>query len=277
MPIVQAGSVRLEYDEAGSGDNVMVLIHGAASSHRQWASVQHHLAEAGIHSYAISTRGAGASDRGASQADYTPAAYAEDLAAAVDALGLTRFTLVGHSLGTLVSRYYVRRHHNRVRTLALIAGPDPARGGLSDEERTRRADARAADAANDGSPSEAWTRQHMGLDEGARAALWRDIRANPLERARGQEAPWPGLQDEAPKIPVHTLVMLGDADDVVPPADPLQGYLQLDTSRRHLHVFTGIGHYPPAQIPDRVAAVLVRFTEAHAQPVSLAAPAAALQ
>ena len=275
MPIVQAGPVRLEYDEAGSGDNVMVLIHGAASSHRQWASVQHHLAEAGVHSYAISTRGAGASDRGASQADYTPAAYAEDLAAAVDALGLTRFTLVGHSLGTLVSRYYVRRHHARVRALALIAGPDPARAGLSDEKRTRRAARPTAVTTGDGSPAEAWTRQHMGRDEAARAALWRDIRANPLERARGQEAPWPGLQDEAPKIPVHTLVMLGDADDVVSPADPLRGYLQLDVARRHLHVFTGIGHYPPAQIPDRVAAVLVRFTEAHAQPLTLTSTAAA--
>lgn len=264
MPFVQAGPVKLEYDEAGAGDNVAVLIHGAASSHRQWAAVQRHLADAGVHSFALSMRGGGASDRSASEADYTPATYARDLAAAVDALGLRRFTLVGHSLGTLVSRYYVRDHAERLRALALIAGPDPARAGLTPEQRAAAA-ARPA-ATPTPLPPEAWTRYHAGLDETQRATLWRDIQNNPPERGRGQAAPWPGLDGSAPQIPVHTLVMLGDADDVVPPADPLRGYLELAPERRHLHVFTDVGHYPPAQMPDRTAAVLVRFMQAHAQP-----------
>lgn len=266
MPLVQAGSVKLDYDEAGSGDNIAVLIHGAASSHRQWAAVQRHLAAAGIHSYAISTRGAGASDRGTSDADYSPASYARDLAAAVDTLGLRRFALVGHSLGTLVSRYYVRDHADRVRALALVAGPAPERPGLTPEQRAARAARPTAPRSSDGAPPEAWTRQHDGLDADQRAALWRDILNNPPERARGQESPWPGLDGCAAQIPVHTLVMLGDADDVVPPADPLHGYLELAPERRHLHVFTEVGHYPPAHMPDRTAAVLVRFMRAHAQP-----------
>ncbi|RJQ13151.1 MAG: alpha/beta hydrolase [Dehalococcoidia bacterium] len=266
MPLVQAGPVKLDYDEAGSGDDIAVLVHGASSSHRQWATVQRHLAEAGVHSYAISMRGAGASDRGASEADYAPASYARDLAAAVDILGLRRFTLVGHSLGTLVSRYYVRDHAERVRALALIAGPDPSRPGLTPEQRATRAARPTASRPGDSAPPEAWTQQHMGLDDAQRAALWRDILNNPPERARGQESPWPGLEGCAVQIPVHTLVMLGDADDVVPPADPLRGYLELAPERRHLHVFTGVGHFPPAQIPDRTAGVLVRFMRAHAKP-----------
>lgn len=266
MPLVQAGAVKLEYDEAGAGDNIAVLIHGAASSHRQWAAVQRHLAEAGIHSFAVSMRGGGASDRGLSEADYAPASYARDLAVAVDALGLRRFTLVGHSLGTLVSRYYVRDHADRIRALALIAGPDPARPGLTPEQRAARAARPTAPRPDDSAPPEAWTRQHQGLDEAQRAALWHDILNNPPERARGQESPWPGLEGCAAQIPVHTLVMLGDADDVVPPADPLRGYFELAPERRHLHVFTEVGHYPPAQMPDRTAAVLVRFMRSHAQP-----------
>ncbi len=266
MPLVQAGSVRLEYEEAGSGDNVMVLIHGAASSHRQWASVQRHLAESGTHSYAISMRGAGASERGTVEADYAPANYARDLAAAVDTLGLGRFTLVGHSLGTLVSRYYVRDHGDRVRALALIAGPDPQRPGLTPEQRAARAARPTAAAPGATAPTDVWVRHHAGLNEIQRNALWRDIQNNPPERARGQESPWSGLEGCAPAIPVHTLVMLGDADDVVPPASPLLGYLELAIERRHLHVFTDIGHFPPAAIPDRTAAVLVRFVQAHAQP-----------
>ena len=268
MPLEQAGTVKLEYDEAGAGDNIAVLIHGASSSHRQWAAVQRHLADAGVHSYAISMRGAGASDRGTTEADYAPASYARDLAAAVDALGLRRFTLVGHSLGTLVSRYYVRDHAERVRALVLIAGPDPARPGLTPEQRTARAARPTASLPGDSAPPEAWTRQHQGLDETQRTALWRDIQSNPPERARGQESPWPGLEGAAAHIiwPVHTLVMLGDADDVVPPEEPLRGFMELAQELRHLHVFTDIGHFPPAHIPDRTAGVLVRFMQAHAGP-----------
>jgi len=265
MPLVQAGPVKLEYDEAGTGGDVAILIHGASSSHRQWATVQRHLADAGIHSFAISMRGAGASDRGASEADYAPSSYARDVAAAVDALGLRRFTLVGHSLGTLVSRYYVRDHAERVRALALIAGPDPQRPGLTPEQRAARAARPTAAPAGASGPTETWTRQHLGLTEADRAALWRDIQNNPPERARGQESPWPGLEGEAARIPVHTLVLLGDADDVVPPEGPLRGYLELTPERRHLHVFTDVGHFPPAQIPDRTAGVLVRFIRGHAQ------------
>lgn len=266
MPLVQAGPVRLEYDEAGAGGNIAVLVHGASSSHRQWAAVQRHLADAGVHSYAISMRGAGASDRGASETDYAPASYARDLAAAVDTLGLRRFTLVGHSLGTLVSRYYVRDHAERVRALALIAGPDPSRPGPTPEQRAARAARPTAPLPNNSAPTEAWTRQHQGLDEAQRAALWRDIQSNPPERARGQESPWPGLEGAAARIPVHTLVVLGDADDVVPVEYPLRGFLELARERRHLHVFTDIGHFPPAHVPDRTAGVLVRFMQAHAEP-----------
>ncbi len=265
MPLVQAGPVKLEYDEAGSGDNVTVLIHGASSSHRQWAAVQRHLADAGVHSYAISMRGAGASERATSEAGYAPSSYAKDLAAAVDTLGLRRFSLVGHSLGTLVSRYYARDHADRLRALALIAGPDPARPGLTPEQRATRAARPTAAPADATGPTEAWTRQHMGLAEADRTALHRDIQNNPPERARGQESPWSGLEGAAAQIPVHTLVLLGDVDDVVGTDAPLRGYLELATERRHLHVFTGIGHFPPAQIPDRTAAVLVRFIQSHAQ------------
>lgn len=266
MPMVQAGEVQLEYDEAGSGDDIAVLVHGASSSHRQWAAVQQCLADTGVHSYAISMRGAGASGRATAEGGYAPSSYARDLAAALDTLGLRRFMLVGHSLGTLVSRYYVRDHPERVRALGLIAGPAPERPGLTPEQRAARA-ARPT-AARDGAsgPPEAWTRQHVGLDDTQRAALWRDIQGNPPERARGQESPWPGLEGCAARIPMHTLVLLGDADDVVPPEDPLRGYLELAPERRHLHVFTGIGHFPPAHIPDRTAAVLVRFMRAHAEP-----------
>lgn len=263
MPLVRAGDVDLEYFEAGDGDQVAVLVHGASSSSRIWDTVQRHLADAGIHSYAISTLGAGASSHPEDPARYAPSSYARDLAAAVDALDLGRFMLVGHSLGTLVARYYIRDHAERVAALALMAGPDPSLPARKPAELAQRA-ARAGATAPE-TPADSWTAQHQGLSPKIRAALWRDIRANPAARTAGQAPPWPGLDGEAAKIEADTLVILGDADDVVPPETAVRGYLELAPERRSLHVFHGVGHFPNAQVPEPLAGVLTRFYESHAK------------
>jgi pimeloyl-ACP methyl ester carboxylesterase len=257
MPLVAAGDVELEYFEAGSGDQVAVLVHGASSSARIWESVQRHLTEAGIRTVAISMVGAGRSSQPAELARYAPSSTAQDLARAVDALGLGRFTLVGHSLGTIVSRYYVRDHAERVNALVLVAGPDPARAALSDAERAARVASQGAAAPVE--PTAEWHELHAGLAPETRAALWADIRSNPPARAEGQQSPWPGLEGEEARIGVHTLVTLGDADAVVAPEVAVRGYLELPAERRHLHVFHGLGHYPNAQVPDAVARVFARF------------------
>ena len=123
MSKVQAGPFSLEYFDAGSGDRAMVLVHGATSSGRIWHTVQQELAERGIRSIALSLLGAGRSDRSALEEDYSPESYAKQLAGAVDALDLETFTLVGHSLGTLVAAYYARDHANRLEALVQMAGP----------------------------------------------------------------------------------------------------------------------------------------------------------
>ena len=229
MPIVRAGDVELEYFEAG------------------------------IHTYAISTLGAGASSAPEDPVRYAPSSYARDLAAAIDELGLSTFTLMGHSLGTLVSRYYVRDHPERVTQLVLMAGPDPARAPLTSEEMARRANRAGATAPE--APTESWVAQHQGLSESTRAALWADIRANPPQRTAGQASPWPGLEGEAAKVGVETLVVLGDADDVVAPDVAVRGYLEFTSGRRFLHVFHGAGHFPNAQVPDQLAGVIRRFMD----------------
>ena len=110
---------------------------------------------------------------------------------------------------------------------------------------------------------ERWRSQHVGLPDDVRDQLRRDIDNNPPERARGQRAPWPGLEAVAPNLDLPTMVVLGDADDVVAPAEPLAYYLSLPVEVRHLHVFHGVGHYPPAHVPARLAGVMQRFIEEH--------------
>lgn len=263
---IQAGDVRLEYFEAGPGEGpVLVLQHGAGSSARIWDTVQRLLADDGIHSYAVGTRGAGGSDHTPNEADYAPSNYAIDLMAAVDALGIGRFTLVGHSLGTITASYIARGSPDRLQALVQVAGPAPDRAGARQAAPpTNGRTGGGYRAASDGDELEHWRSQHQGLAEEVRDQLRRDIDNNPEERRRGQGAPWPGAAEVGATLDLPTLVMLGDADDVVPPEEPLRYYLGLPEAVRHLHVLHGVGHYPNAQAPERVARVLRRFVREYA-------------
>ena len=255
MNKVQAGPFSLEYFDAGEGDRTVVLVHGATSSGRIWHSVQRELANQGVRSIALSLLGAGGSDRSECEEDYHPESYARQLADLVDALDLSKFTLVGHSLGTIVASYYARDHVERLEGLVQMAGPpiisEVPKPGSGAKIRVR--DPNSADV------QARWEEQHLGLPTAVREALRRDIDNNPPERARGQRPPWQGIDDTAEKLRVPTLVIGGDADDIVHPQYPVQYYLSLQEEIRHLHVFHGVGHYPNAQIPERLAGVFVRF------------------
>lgn len=124
--------------EAGSG-TPMVLLHGISSGAASWAPQLAGLADTGLRVIAWDAPGYGASSALATR---TPSAadYAHVLAAWVDALGLPRFTLVGHSLGALMAAAYASAHPERVGRLVLMS---PARGyaeaGAEErEERFRR-------------------------------------------------------------------------------------------------------------------------------------------
>ena len=97
IDFVQAGTVKLQYFEHGTGPEQLVLVHGYRSSGRIWRLVQETLEPTRFRSLALSNRGAGDSERTAAEADYTVESFARDLFAATQALGLRDFTLVGHS------------------------------------------------------------------------------------------------------------------------------------------------------------------------------------
>lgn len=222
MSQVQAGEFSLEYFDVGQSDRVMMLVHGASSSGRIWHSVQAELAKHGIRSVALSLLGAGASDRSEREEDYHPESYAKQLADTVDALGLGTFTLVGHSLGTLVAAYYVRDYADRLEALVQMAGPPV----ISELPKPGSAKIRVRDPESTDVQAR-WEGQHQGLPKDVREALRRDIDSNPPERRRGQRPPWKGIDDLTANLSVPTLVIGGDADDIVHLQYPLQYYLSL--------------------------------------------------
>lgn len=118
---LEVDGVRLHYLEAGSGEPV-VLIHGNGVTAEDWVVsglFAHLVADHRV--IAIDRPGFGYSSRPRSRI-WTAAAQAAVLAQALDRLGATHATVIGHSWGTLVALRLALHRPDLVAGLGLISG-----------------------------------------------------------------------------------------------------------------------------------------------------------
>ena len=111
----------------------VLAIHGITSTSRTWLATARSLNDRAA-LIAVDLRG-----RGASSALPPPVgldAHARDMLAVLDAAGLQRAVVVGHSLGAYIAARLAVRHPDRVAALVLVDGGLTIRG-----ERRRRAGA----------------------------------------------------------------------------------------------------------------------------------------
>ena len=258
---VQAGEVRLQYLEDGDGPETVALVHGYASSAILWRYTMERLAASGgFRVIAFNNRGAGDSDRGGAEDDYTVQSFAADLHNAVSALGLRDFVLVGHSMGGATVAQFALEHQERLRALVLLNSAPLSGRTLPDGWE---ADLRASFAAG------GLTRGDMGFQAAHVSADFVDevkaiIRRNPIERAIGGRRSMAALRlrQRLGEIAVPALVVGGDRDDTVGVDNIVAEYLALPEAARHLHIFHGIGHSPNVEVPGRLAGLLGRFAAA---------------
>lgn len=115
--------LRLHHLVWGSPDGPpLVLLHGLRGHAWSWERAARHLSPP-HRLLALDFRGHGDSDW--SDEGYGTPRYAKDVAAWIDALGLERFDLIGHSAGGRVAVSYAAAHRDRVRRLVVLdIGPD---------------------------------------------------------------------------------------------------------------------------------------------------------
>jgi len=114
------GDVTLAVDDRGGGDATpLVLVHGFTGGRIDWADVIDDLA-VDRRVVAWDHRGHSDSTNTGDQASYTFDQLVADAVAALDALGLARFHLLGHSMGGVIAQRLVLEHPERVETLLLM-------------------------------------------------------------------------------------------------------------------------------------------------------------
>jgi non-heme chloroperoxidase len=113
-----ASGVRLHYVEYGDPDGTPILfLHGWPDSWFSWSRVLP-LLPSSFRALALDQRGFGDSDR--PQSGYAIAEMAADAIGLLDALGIERASLVGHSFGSFVARQAAHAYPGRVSALVLI-------------------------------------------------------------------------------------------------------------------------------------------------------------
>ncbi len=138
---VRVGEQLVHVEQAGEGEPV-VLIHGFGASTYSWRKVMPALG-ASHRVVAIDLNGFGYTQRPASRASYTREAQGKLVLGTMDALGIDRAHIVGHSYGGGLTLYLASRHPERFRTMVLVDSSAPT---YSDDRRSRAAALRPLDA-----------------------------------------------------------------------------------------------------------------------------------
>ncbi len=126
----QANGLKLHYlDFGNAGAPALACIHGLSGNAHNFDGLAPHLASR-HHVISIDVRGRGDSAWGP-PGEYNPVAYVKDLGALLTTLGIARVSLIGTSMGGIISMIFAGGYPERVERLVLNdIGPEINPAGL---------------------------------------------------------------------------------------------------------------------------------------------------
>lgn len=248
--------VTLNVRDQGQGEPTLLFLHYWGGSGRTWMGVIDRLAAA-HRCVAPDQRGWGESDKNAAAFDLP--LLADDATALIQRLGLTRYVLVGHSMGGKVAQLLASRRPAGLEALILVAPAPPAPMAILDEQR------RAMTHAYD-SREAVETALEVLAARPLNSALREQVIADSLCGAPAAKRAWPergmtlDLTREATRIAVPTLVIGGEADRI-DTVETLRREVVGRIDGATLLSLPSVGHLSPLEAPAEVAAAIHGFLD----------------
>lgn len=266
MPKIKVNDIELYYEASGSEGTPLVLIAGLGYPLWQWHLMVPHL-EKHFRVIAFDNRGVGLSDKPAGP--YTASMLAKDTVGLLDALGIDKAIVMGHSMGGFIAQAMALEYPQKVEKLILCSTNF---GGPNHVPVTPEAMAVLADVTSDPltrfknglvvSTAPGWAERNPEMIQ-----KWIEWRvANPIELVhyQAQLAVGLGLLPEAaafesklPKVSVPTLILFGAHDKVVPPANA--DLLAKQIAGSQIRILPDAGHFFPLEVPEEAAQTVIQF------------------
>jgi pimeloyl-ACP methyl ester carboxylesterase len=248
--------VELRYLEQGSDSGAPVLfLHGYTDSHHSFDLLQP-LLPRNLHAFLLDQRGHGDSQR--PECCYTQQDFAADVVAFMDALGLQRATLVGHSMGSFIAQQVALDFPERVQALVLI-GSAPT----GNNEGVRGLNDAVAQLQDPIPPAFVRDFQASTVSQPVPSSYLDTLVSESLKvPARVWKAALAGLiaEDHSSRlgaIAVPTLVVGGELDGIFSVAE--QRALAAALLHASLVLYPQVGHAPHAEVPQRFTQDLTEF------------------
>ena len=249
--------VRLAYVEMGDPDGPpLLLLHGFTDTSRVWTILAPQLVRFRL--LIPDQRGHGGSD--APACCYTPAAMADDARLFLDAMGVERAAVAGHSMGSLVAQVLAAEHPERVSRIVLIGSTalvavrrgDPLWSevmGLRMPIASNRDFLRQWSHGASPTPVDPDFVRHSDREATeVPPIVWRSVIRELLDLPGGRFAP---------DVTAPVLILSGGRDEIFPAEHHralVEAYPQAEA-----RLFADLGHNLVAERPDAVGPVLARF------------------
>ncbi|BCH21474.1 alpha/beta hydrolase [Mesorhizobium sp. L-8-10] len=256
-----ANGISLAYVEMGNSDGKpTLLIHGYTDNSRSWSLIAPYLKERRL--IAIDLRGHGKSD--APACCYAYSDLADDVSLFLDAVGVAKADVIGHSLGSLTAQLLAAQHPDKVDQLVLISSTTAIGGGpgswLWDNVMPL-----TAPIDPDSQFMKDWYANPNPVDEDFITRERTESAATPIPVWRG--VLWGTVINDltqiAPLVKAPMLVLWGDQDPLFDLTH--QEKLEKAYPDARFEVFGGAGHNMFWEFPEKSAKVIKAFIDAPAE------------
>lgn len=249
---ISSNGIQLNVNDTGAGDIALIFQHHWGGSSLTWKEVVVRLRDR-FRCVAIDARGAGESD--APAAGYSTEDHARDALSVIQALGLTRFILVGHSMGGKSAQLLAAKRPAGLLGLVLVASSPLSPMAIDEAQR-----AQMRVAYRDRSAIE-WTLKNVLLGSPISAPSREQLIVDALRLSAEASSGWidigtrENFSKYAADIEVPVVIVAGELDRVDPPS-VVKAHVVPHYPTAQVNFLPNRGHLLPVEVPQEVATLI---------------------